>query len=388
MPISTIMIVVSTGLLIYWFRYSCRLILNAKPAHDYTEQVAAANDLRFLDIQQDLPFVRGRRQLDNLQKSLERDYRVLDVAASAVETNLPLVLDRLGPGGQAGSSSRIENYAGFPAGVSGTELALRSYLQALKFGAQFSAPCDVAEIRRAEDGLHSVHLQDGSVANTKTVIVATGVRYRSLGVEGLSKLSGTGVYYSATHVEALLCDERPLHVIGAGNSAGQAAMFLSRFNAKVNLIVRGSDLRKSMSSYLVERVQANSRIHVRLHSELRAVTGADSLEQVSIENVATSETTVEDSCAVFIFIGAAPCTDFLGDRISKDKKGFLITGAELIAKGTWSDPNRLPHALETSCPGIFAAGDCRCGTTKRVASAVGDGALAVTCVHDLLGTYA
>jgi thioredoxin reductase (NADPH) len=279
-------------------------------------------------------------------------------------------------------------YAGFPAGVSGTELAVRSHLQALKFGALFSAPCDVAEIRRAEDGLHSVHLQDGSVANTKTVIVATGVRYRSLGVEGLSKLSGTGVYYSATHVEALLCDERPLHVIGAGNSAGQAAMFLSRFNAKVNLIVRGSDLRKSMSSYLAERVQANSRIHVRLHSELRAVTGADSLEQVSIENVATSETTVEDSCAVFIFIGATPCTDFLGDRISKDEKGFLITGAELIAKGTWSDPNRLPHALETSCPGIFAAGDCRSGTTKRVASAVGDGALAVTCVHDLLGTYA
>jgi thioredoxin reductase (NADPH) len=299
-----------------------------------------------------------------------------------------LVLDQLGPGGQAGSSSRIENYAGFPAGVSGTELAVRSYLQALKFGALFSAPCDVAEIRRAEDGLHSVHLQDGSVANTKTVIVATGVRYRSLGVEGLSKLSGTGVYYSATHVEALLCDERPLHVIGAGNSAGQAAMFLSRFNARVNLIVRGSDLRKSMSSYLAERVQANSRIHVRLHSELRAVTGADSLEQVSIENVATSKTTVEDSCAVFIFIGATPCTDFLGDRISKDEKGFLITGAELIAKGTWSDPNRLPHALETSCPGIFAAGDCRSGTTKRVASAVGDGALAVTCVHDLLGTYA
>ena len=143
-----------------------------------------------------------------------------------------------------------------------------------------------------------------------------------------------------------------------------------------------------MSSYLVERVQANSRIHVRLHSELRTVTGADSLDQVSIENVATSETTVEGSCAVFIFIGATPCTDFLGDRISKDKKGFLITGAELIAKGKWPDPNRVPRALETSSPGIFAAGDSRSGTTKRVAFAVGDGALVVTCVHDLLGTYA
>jgi thioredoxin reductase (NADPH) len=298
-----------------------------------------------------------------------------------------LVLDRLGPGGQAGSSSRIENYAGFPAGLSGTELALRSYLQALKFGATFSAPCDVAEIRPAGDGHYAIHLSDGSIANTRTVIIATGVRYQSLGVAGLSELSGAGVYHSATQVEALLCDERPLHVIGAGNSAGQAAMFLSRFNANVNLIVRGGDLRKSMSSYLAERVEVNSRICVRLHSELRAVRGSDSLEQVSIENVATSETSAEESCAVFIFVGAAPCTGFLSDRISKDEKGFIITGAQLIANGTWLNPNRVPRPLETSCPGIFAAGDCRSGTTKRVAFAVGDGALAVTCVHDVLGTY-
>ena len=298
-----------------------------------------------------------------------------------------LVLDRLGPGGQAGSSSRIENYAGFPAGLSGTELALRSYLQALKFGATFSAPCDVAEIRPAGEGLYSIHLRDGSVANTRTVIIATGVTYQSLGVKGMSEFAGAGVYHSATQVEALLCDERPLHVIGAGNSAGQAAMFLSRFNPNVNLIVRGGDLRKSMSSYLAERVEACSRVRVRLHSELRAVRGADSLDQVSIENVARSETTVEDSCAVFIFVGAAPCTSFLGDRISKDEKGFVITGAQLIANGTWLNPNRVPRPLETSCPGIFAAGDCRSGTTKRVAFAVGDGALAVTCVHDVLGTY-
>jgi thioredoxin reductase (NADPH) len=264
-----------------------------------------------------------------------------------------LVLDRLGPGGQAGSSSRIENYAGFPAGVSGNELALRNYLQALKFGAIFSAPCDVAEIRRADDGLHSVHLKDGSVANTKTVIVATGVRYQGPDVEGLSKLSGTGVYDSATQAEAPLCDERPLHVIGAGNSAGQAAMFLSRFNAKVNLIARGGDLRKSMSSYLAERVQANARIHVRLHSELRAVRGADSLEEVSIENVATSETMVEDSCAVFIFIGAVPCTDFLGEKISKDKEGFLITGAELIAKGRWPGSESLAPCVGNIMSGNF-----------------------------------
>jgi thioredoxin reductase (NADPH) len=218
------------------------------------------------------------------------------------------------------------------------------------------------------------------------VIIATGVRYQSLGVEGLSKLSGAGVYYSATQVEALLCEERPLHVIGAGNSAGQAAMFLSRFNAKVNLVVRGGDLRKSMSSYLAERVEANPRIFVRLRSELRAVRGVDSLEQVIIEDIAKSETTVEESCAVFIFVGATPCTGFLDDRISKDGKGFVITGAELITNETWPDPNRMPQPLETSRPGIFAAGDCRSGTTKRVAFAVGDGALAVTCVHAFLGT--
>ena len=169
-----------------------------------------------------------------------------------------LVLDRLGPGGQAGSSSRIENYAGFPAGISGTKLALRSYLQALKFGAIFSAPCEVAEIRCADDGLHSVHLKDGSVANTKTVIVATGVRNRNLDVEGLSNLSGTGVYYSATQVEALLCDERPLHVIGAGDSCRPGSDVPVAIQCEGKSHCPRRRLRKSMSSYLAERVQANS----------------------------------------------------------------------------------------------------------------------------------
>jgi thioredoxin reductase (NADPH) len=185
-----------------------------------------------------------------------------------------------------------------------------------------------------------------------------------------------------------LCEELPLHVIGAGNSAGQAAMFLSRFNANINLIVRGGDLRKSMSSYLAERVNANPRIHVRLHCELRAVSGSDSLEQVSIEDFAASKTVIEDSGAVFIFVGATPYTSFLGDSVSKDESGFLITGGELITKGVWPNPSRAPRSLETSSPGILAAGDCRSGTTKRVAFAVGDGALAVACVHDLLSTSA
>jgi thioredoxin reductase (NADPH) len=299
-----------------------------------------------------------------------------------------LVLDNIGPGGQAGSSARIENYAGFPAGLSGRELALRAYIQALKFGATFSAPHIISEIRCLDHGLHEVRTADGVVVKTKTVIIATGVSYRTLGVTGLTELRGSGVYYAATQVEATLCQDRPVHIIGAGNSAGQAAMYLSKFSEKVNLVVRGGDLSKNMSTYLAERVELNPRIFIRLHTELREVEGTSSLEKVHLENTSTGETTIEESCGAFIFIGANPCTDFLGDNILRDEKGFVVTGSELMASGKWPLRDRVPQPLETSCPGIFVAGDCRSRTTKRVAFAVGDGALAVTCVHDLLGTYA
>ena len=297
-----------------------------------------------------------------------------------------LVLDRFGPGGQAGSSSRIENYAGFPSGLSGQDLAMRSYLQALKFGAIFSAPVDVCELRCAEGGLHEIHTCDGTVVRSKTVIIATGVTYRSLGVAGLDAFRGAGIYYAATQVEAALCEGRPVHIIGAGNSAGQAAMFLSKFSPEVNLVVRGGNLAKNMSSYLSERVEANPRIRVRLHTEMRAIAGGDSLEHITLENTATGEHTVEASSGAFIFIGATPCTDFLGAGILRDEKNFVLAGAQAAASGKWP-LERAPGALETTCPGIFVAGDCRSHTTKRVAFAVGDGALAVTCVHDLLGTY-
>jgi thioredoxin reductase (NADPH) len=298
-----------------------------------------------------------------------------------------LVLDNMGPGGQAGSSARIENYAGFPAGLSGRELALRTYVQALKFGATFSTPHVVSRVRCVENGLHEVHTAEGIMVKTKTVIVATGVSYRTLGVKGLTDLHGCGVYYAATQVEAMLCQDRPVHIIGAGNSAGQAAMYLSKFTERVNLVVRGGNLHKTMSSYLSERVESSPRINVRLHTELRAVEGTASLEKVRLENTATGEISIEESCGIFIFIGANPCTGFLGDDILKDDKGFVVTGNDLVASGKWPLPDRIPQPLETSCPGIFVAGDCRSRTTKRVAFAVGDGALAVTCVHDLLGTY-
>jgi thioredoxin reductase (NADPH) len=298
-----------------------------------------------------------------------------------------LVLDNMGPGGQAGSSARIENYAGFPAGLSGHDLALRAYIQALKFGATFSAPHIVSDVKCLPHGLHEVRTSDGVVVKTKTVIIATGVSYRTLGVIGLTELRGCGVYYAATQIEAMLCRDRPVHIIGAGNSAGQAAMYLSKFSSHVNLVVRGDDLRKTMSTYLSERVESNPLIAVRLHTELRGVEGKVCLEKVQLENTATGDISIEESCGIFIFIGANPCTGFLGDEILKDAKGFIVTGSELITSGKWPLPDRVPQPLETSCPGIFVAGDCRSRTTKRVAFAVGDGALAVTCVHDFLGTY-
>lgn len=301
---------------------------------------------------------------------------------AASEGLATLVLDRLGPGGQAGSSSRIENYAGFPAGLSGRELALRSYLQALKFGATFLTPVNVASLGCLEDGLHQITTEDGAVLRSKTVIGATGVSYRSLGMKGLRELRGSGVYYSATQVEAQLCAGRAVHVIEAGNSADQAAMFRSKFSNEVNLVVRGGDLSKSMSSYLAERVAVNPRIRIRLHHELRAIEGI-----AELEDTATRATCFEASGGIFIFIGATPCTGFLGDGIRKDEKGFLITGGEAASSGAWPLAGRLSRTLKTSCPGIFAAGDCRSRTTKRVAFAVGDGVLAVTCVHEFLGTY-
>ena len=298
-----------------------------------------------------------------------------------------LVLDRLGPGGQAGTSSRIENYAGFPAGISGRDLALRAYVQALKFGATFSVPVGVRTLRTRSDGRHEIITDDGTTVQTRTVIVATGVTYRDLGVAGLADFRGAGVHHAATQVEALLCEGRPVHVIGAGNSAGQAAMFLSKFSPEVNLVVRGGDLRKSMSAYLSERVAANPRIRVRLHTELRAVAGMERLETVQLENTATGEMTTEETVGLFILIGAVPSTDFLGAEIKLDENGFVLTGAQVTVTGDWA-LDRAPLALETSSPGVFVAGDCRSHTMKRVASAVGDGALAATCVTELLGTHA
>jgi thioredoxin reductase (NADPH) len=296
-----------------------------------------------------------------------------------------LVLDALGPGGQAGSSSKIENYAGFPNGLSGRELAQLSYLQALKFGAEFVAPSHVTSLRRTDEGLYEIQTSESERVRGKTVIIATGVSYRLLDAAGLDALRGAGVYYNATKVEAMLCQDHPVHVIGAGNSAGQAAMFLSQFARCVTLVVRGDDLRKSMSSYLSDRVVVNDRIKIAYQTQVCAVEGTERIEAVHLRD-AQGSVRREETNGLFIFIGARPRTDFLPAEIARDDKGFVLTGAAVGELSSWSE-KRLPGPLETTWPGVFASGDCRSGTTKRVAFAIGDGALAVTCVHEFLGTY-
>jgi thioredoxin reductase (NADPH) len=292
-----------------------------------------------------------------------------------------LVLDGLGPGGQASSTSRIENYAGFPNGIAGRDLAHLIYLQALKFGADFHVPSTVSNLERRSNGLYRVRTIEGDYVLGKSVIVAAGVSYGLLDVEGLNTLRGAGVYYSATNIEARLCRSSAAHIVGGGNSAGQAAMFLSQAADEVSLLVRGPDLRK-MSSYLSERVLANRRVRIRYNTEVVGIEGVDHVCAVRIRE-SNGEIKEEFTSGLFIFIGAKPRTDFLPSSIARNDQGFVLTGQEVAVLPVWKEP-RPPCVVETSLPGVFAAGDCRSGSPKRVAFAIGDGATAVTSVHKFL----
>jgi thioredoxin reductase (NADPH) len=294
------------------------------------------------------------------------------------------VLDRVGPGGQAGSSSRIENYMGFPAGLSGSDLANRGYLQALKFGATFTAPVAARELTLRPDGVHQIRLCTDEVVKARAVLVASGVSYRRLDVPGGALLDGAGVYYACTSVEARRCTNQPVIVVGGGNSAGQAAMYLAQNGCQVKLLLRGNDLAKSMSQYLCQRVQNGPHIEVCIHSEIAAMRGGKRLEEVVVRNNRTQEEQALSCSGVFVFIGAKPHTEWLPPTVRLDSKGFILTGASV--KDGWQ-LEREPCELETSLPGVFAAGDVRSGTTKRVAFAVGDGALAVTCVHHAFSNF-
>lgn len=294
-----------------------------------------------------------------------------------------MVLDSFGPGGQAGTSSRIENYMGFPAGITGADLANRAYLQALKFGAEFVAPVDVRSMT-TEGDLHRLVLDDGQVVFARTVLVATGASYRRLPVTGCDRWEGAGIYYSCTSVHARSCRCGRAVVVGGGNSAGQAAMFLAEHTSGVSLVLRGGDLRKSMSDYLARRIERHSNIEVLRHVEVDAVDGGRTVTSIRLRGVRDGSTQELRCAGLFVFIGAQPRTHWLPESVAVDSKGFIFTGADAAISDRWPLTNREPCTVETTCPGVFAAGDVRYGSTKRVAFAVGDGALAVTCAHRVL----
>jgi thioredoxin reductase (NADPH) len=295
------------------------------------------------------------------------------------------VIDRIGPGGQAGSSSKIENLIGFPSGVSGAELANRGYLQALKFDADFTAPVSVRALRKNEQGEFALDLCTGQTARARCVLVASGVSYRQLDLEGCRRFEGAGVYYAATTVEARACRKSTVVVVGGGNSAGQAAMFLTLPDnaCQVKLVIRGDELGKSMSAYLCTRIEHNDRIEVLKNSEIEAVEGDDALREIRIRDNRSGEISTLGCAAVFIFIGARPHTDWLPEAVRLDGQGYVMTGAALANDPLWK-PSRQPCDLETTWPGVLAAGDVRAGTTKRCGFAVGDGAAAIGCAHRYL----
>ncbi len=293
-----------------------------------------------------------------------------------------VVLERMAPGGQAGRSMRIENYLGFPTGITGAELAERAVVQANKFGAHLPVATEVTGLT-FDDGHAVLHLDGGEHVDARCLLIATGADYRHLGVEGCERLEGRGVYYAATPIEAQMCKGSEVVVVGGGNSAGQAAVFLATQVRKVYLVIRGGDLYKDMSAYLARRIEENPRIEVLLNTEVRRMSGDDHLGEVELVNHKTGEVRTLKTPALFSFIGASPRTDWLPPEIERDEKGFVRTGPSLARSSLWR-AQRQPFLLETSRPGVFAAGDVRSGSVKRVASAVGEGSMAVLFVHEYL----
>jgi thioredoxin reductase (NADPH) len=296
-----------------------------------------------------------------------------------------LVLEMVAVGGQAGSSSRIENYLGFPTGISGGDLTQRATVQAQKFGASFSNPCTVESLHE-EAGHFVARLSNGTEVPGRAVIVATGARYRRLDAAGLERFESRGVYYAATELEARACANSPAVVAGGGNSAGQAALFLANAGSAVTIVIRGPDLAASMSRYLVDRIEADKRIVVRRNTRIVALEGNEFLTGVRISGTNGEERLA--TTALFSFIGAEPASQWLSGFAALDDRGFVLTDRSLGREhlnGRWEALGRFPLPFETSHPGLFAVGDVRSGSTKRVASAVGEGSAAVRSVHDYLG---
>jgi thioredoxin reductase (NADPH) len=297
-------------------------------------------------------------------------------------------LDSVAIGGQAGASSRIENYAGFPNGISGEDLTGRAALQAMRLGAQLNAPCAVAALR-TEASFQVIVLADGSEIPTRAIIVASGARYRRLPVQNLARFEDAGVYYAATDLEARVCNGTSVLVIGGGNSAGQAAIYLGENNCGVTLAVRRDGLEQTMSRYLIERIEADPKIELLTGVEVQDLAGEERLEQVTLTSIAGGEPRTLNCSALFCFIGATPATDWLGDGVALDEDGFVLTDRKLPGAGVAAGPGGSPALpFETSVPGVFAAGDVRHGSMKRVAAAVGEGSSAVRSVHERLAAQA
>ena len=296
-----------------------------------------------------------------------------------------LLVEAEAPGGQAGMSSRIENYLGFPSGLSGGDLARRGLTQARRLGAEILTPQQVTGLR-VEDGYKILSFAGGDEVNARALLMSSGVFYRRLNAPGADRFTGAGVYYGAALSEAASVAGEDIHIVGGANSAGQAAVFFSAHARTVTILVRGASIEQAMSQYLVERIHATANITVAVRSEVAGLDGTDHLESVTVRDIATGEEQTVQATAMFVFIGAIPHTDWLEGVVARDEHGFLLTGPDLAEHDLTGWPlDRRPHLLEASVPGVFAAGDVRHGSIKRVASAVGEGSVAVMFVHRYLG---
>jgi thioredoxin reductase (NADPH) len=297
-----------------------------------------------------------------------------------------MVIETAAPGGQAGSSSKIENYLGFPTGVSGQELANRATTQALKFGAKMMIAHSVARLH-CDSRPYKVVLEDGVALATRSIVISSGAQYNKPQIANLAKFEGQGVYYGATYIESQLCDGEDAIVVGGGNSAGQAAVYLSQTARKVYMLVRAGELSSTMSRYLIQRIEQNPAIELHYRTEIVALDGDTGLENVTWSDNATSKISTHPIRHVFVMTGASPRTEWLQGCLALDGKGFILTGGD-FTDGVTQNPAwplaRPPFMLETSLPGVFAVGDVRAGNVKRVASAVGEGAISIHMVHQVL----